>query len=494
MPNTSFENTTPHYIDGQFVGSNGDLFSSLNPIDSTPIWQGRKAQLQEAEFAYNAAATALKHWALLGFDARKDYVLKFGKIIEKRQDELVELIAKETGKPLWEALTEVNAILNKIPLSIRAYEERTPEKKIISHDSFTAVGYKPQGVVAVLGPFNFPAHLSNGHIVPALLAGNTIIYKPSELTPLVAQFIIECWHTAGLPKGVINCIQGDAGTAKALLTQNIQALYFTGSYKAGLQIHQAFATRPDVLLALEMGGNNPLIIDTIDDIKTAVYYTLLSSYITAGQRCTCARRLLIKNDSFGDAFLQQLTIAAKNISVGAYTTTPEPFMGPVIGYDHALLHLNAQQALYNQGGNSILKMSLIKEHSGLLTPGIVDMSNVSNPNDEEIFAPLIQVYRYQQFEEALELANQTKYGLIAGLIGNNSTHFDLFYQTIRSGIVHWNKPTTNALSSLPFGGSGQSGNHRPSGYYAADYCAYPVAIQEVPHLMATTPLLPGIYI
>ena len=484
--------TAKHYIDGQWIKGQGTTFISTNPADNTRVYQAANATDTEISKACHAAHSALPQWAQLDAEERIKHAQNFGQLIEKRRQELTELIARETGKPLWEAATEVSAVIGKIKLSKEAYLERTSEKKIVSPEANSYLRYKPHGVVAVLGPFNFPAHLSNGHIVPAIIAGNTVVYKPSELVPGVAAFVMQCWHDSGLPAGVINCVQGGVKSATHLLKQDIQGVYFTGSYNTGIQINKHFSSRPDVILALEMGGNNPLIIDDVKNNQAAIYQTILSSFITAGQRCTCARRIMIADNKAGDDFLDEFINATKQLRVGAYTNKPEPFMGPVISHRHALGHLHAQESIKHAGGQTLLAMKLLSENTGLLSPGIIDMSQVNTLTDEEIFAPLVQIYRYQNFEHALLLANQTRYGLAAGLLSDSKEHYQQFYQTVRAGLINWNRPTTGAASNLPFGGVGQSGNHRPSAYFAADYCAYPIASLEQPTLTMPAEQLPGI--
>lgn len=481
-----------NYINGKWHKGLGSPFMSINPTDNTTVWHSTHATDDEIRAACDCAHLALPVWSNLDFTSRANFVLTFSKQIESRRQELIQLISLESGKPLWESATEVSAVIGKAHISIQAYQERTTEKQTVTPDAIHCLRYKPHGVVAVLGPFNFPAHLSNGHIIPALLAGNTVVYKPSELTPAVANFIMQCWHDSELPAGVINCIQGGVETAKTLLTQDLQGVYFTGSYSTGVQINKQFSDKPDVILALEMGGNNPLIIDHVTNIPAAVYHTLLSTFITAGQRCTCARRLMIPDNAMGDQFLSQFLQASSTLQIGPFTNVPEPFMGPVISSTHAMAHLNAQQRLQQMGGNSLLTMTWLTENTGLLTPGIIDMTHVTNPPDEEIFAPFVQVYRYHDFDEALILANQTRYGLAAGLFSDDSKHYQQFYQTIRAGLINWNRPTTGAISSLPFGGIGRSGNHRPSAYFAADYCAYPIASLEREASELPETLLPGI--
>lgn len=493
MPSFTIMQSKGQYINGCWIKGKGSILESINPAYGTLLWQGSSATAPEVQAAYDAAHKALKSWAMTSFEQRSTLVKEFAQQVETNKTLLAQLISLETGKPLWESLTEVSAVIGKINLSIQAYQERCPNKETQTAEANHALRYKPHGVVAVLGAFNFPAHLSNGHIVPALLAGNTVLYKPSEQTPAVAEFIMECWHNSGLPLGVINCIQGDASCGKALLSQPIQGVYFTGSYATGLRIHQQFSDRPEVILALEMGGNNPLIIDEdIEDLDAAVYQTLLSSFMTSGQRCTCARRVMIPNSAKGNAFLDRLIKATKAITVGAFNTEPEPFMGPVISYPQALKHLHAQKSLIELGANPLLPMTLLAEYTGLLSPGIIDMTSVTNPPDEEIFAPLMQIYRYDEFSEAIALANRTRYGLAAGLLSDNAAHYQQFFQEVHAGLINWNRPTTGAASSLPFGGVGFSGNHRPSAYFAADYCAYPIASMEQALLNKPAQLLPGI--
>ncbi|MCE0723836.1 MULTISPECIES: succinylglutamate-semialdehyde dehydrogenase [Legionella] len=480
------------YINGQWTKGNGTTLESINPGYGTLLWKGTSATEQDVSAACHAARQALFSWSFLDFEQRANYTKRFAQQIEKNHEQLAHLIALETGKPLWEAHTEVKAVIGKINLSIQAYHERTWTKTTQTAEANTCLRFKPQGVVVVLGAFNFPAHLSNGHIVPALLAGNTVLYKPSEHAPAVAELIMQCWHESDIPPGVINCLQGDATCGKALLTQDVQGVYFTGSYATGLRIHQHFSSKPEVILALEMGGNNPLIIDKVTDLNAAVYHTLLSTVITAGQRCTCARRIIIPDSQQGDEFLNRFIQTCASIKVAPFDQKPEPFIGPVISHTQALQHIHSQKKLIELGGVSLLDMNLLADHTGLLSPGIIDMTHVKNPPDEEIFAPLVQIYRYTRFEQAIDLANQTRYGLVAGLFSNDEQHYHQFYEQVRAGLINWNKPTTGAASSLPFGGVGLSGNHRPSAYFAADYCAYPVASMEQPVLTMPEQILPGI--
>ena len=196
-------------------------------------------------------------------------------------------------------------MIGKVGLSKKSYNERTGETENPMPVGKAFIRHKPHGVVAVFGPYNFPGHLPNGHIVPALIAGNTIVFKPSDLTPKVAEVYVKVWESIGLPKGVLNLVQGQVETGKSLAAHpQIDGLFFTGSSRTGKILHEQFAGHPGKILALEMGGNNPLIVHGVSDIDATVHDIVQSAFITTGQRCTCARRLFIENSPQGDAIIQ----------------------------------------------------------------------------------------------------------------------------------------------------------------------------------------------
>ncbi|MNO83670.1 N-succinylglutamate 5-semialdehyde dehydrogenase [compost metagenome] len=241
-----------------------------------------------------------------------------------------------------------------------------------------------------------------------------------------------------------------------------------------------------------MGGNNPLIVDQVQDVDAAVYTIIQSAFISAGQRCTCARRLLVPAGAWGDALLARLVAVASTIKVGRFDEQPAPFMGSVISLGAAEHLLKAQEDLLAKGAVALLAMTQPQAGAALLTPGILDVTAVAGRPDEEFFGPLLQVIRYASFDDAVREANATQYGLAAGLLSDSRQRFDDFLIESRAGIVNWNKQLTGAASSAPFGGIGASGNHRPSAYYAADYCAYPVASLESETLSLPATLSPGI--
>lgn len=484
---------TTHYIAGQWQAGEGATLESLDPVSQAVVWSGCAASAAQVDAAVAAARAAFPAWARRPLEERIAVLETFAATLKARSDELARAIGEETGKPLWEAGTEVTSMVNKVAISVQAYRERTGIKSGPLADASAVLRHKPHGVVAVFGPYNFPGHLPNGHIVPALLAGNCVIFKPSELTPKVAELTVRAWIDAGLPAGVLNLVQGARDTGVALAAHaDIDGLFFTGSSRTGNLLHSQFGGQPQKILALEMGGNNPLIVDEVKDIDAAVYTIIQSAFISAGQRCTCARRLLVPAGEWGDALLARLVAVTASIKVGRFDEQPAPFMGSVISLAAAEHLLKAQEQLLANGAVALLAMSQPLEGAALLTPGILDVSGVAQRPDEEFFGPLLQVIRYGDFDEAVREANATQYGLAAGLLSDSRERFEGFLLDSRAGIVNWNKQLTGAASSAPFGGIGASGNHRPSAYYAADYCAYPVASLESESLALPATLTPGV--
>ena len=483
-----------HLIDNQWLTGNGPTFNSLNPANNDILWQGQGADSQQIDDAITAARAAFLAWSLTSHTDRLAVVKAFQTQLKEHAKEIAIAIAQETGKPLWETRTEAAAMAGKIDLSAKPYEERTGVvSKPAPAGTQAWLRHRPHGVVAVFGPYNFPGHLPNGHIVPALLAGNTVVFKPSEQTPMVAELTVKCWLNAGLPAGVINLVQGARETGIALANHNgIDGLFFTGSSSTGMLLHKQYAGRPDKILALEMGGNNPLIVSQVADTRAAVHEIIQSAYISAGQRCTCARRLYIPKGAQGDHLVAMLVTAIGKIRVGFYDAEPPPFMGSVISSTAAQQLLTAQQALIKQGAKSLVTMRLLTANTGLLSPGLVDVTNAKDLPDEEYFGPLLTLTRYDNFDQAITMANNTSFGLSAGLLSDSRKEYDYFLPRIRAGIVNWNKQITGASGAAPFGGVGASGNHRASAFYAADYCAYPVASIEADVLTMPQQLSPGL--
>jgi succinylglutamic semialdehyde dehydrogenase len=449
---------------------------SLDPCTDEVIWRGPLTTDAALDRMIGAARRAFTDWADVPLDKRREVVLEFARLVKVDRDAIARLISRETGKPFWETLTEADSVAAKASISIRAQDERAAETLTETAGVRQALRHRPHGVLAVVGPFNFPMHLANGHIIPALLAGNAVIFKPSEKTPASGLRMAELWREAGLPDGVLQVVIGGAAAGQTLVAHDeIDGVLFTGGAAAGGSIHRALAGRPDKILALELGGNTPLVAWDVRDHEAAAHLIVQSAFISAGQRCSCARRLILPTGSEGDRTLEALIALVDRLRVDQPFEAPQPFMGPVIDNAAADGLLRAQAELVAGQARPLRLLQRVDPARPLLRPALLDVTDASVRPDEERFGPLLQVRRVEGFAEALAAASDTRFGLAAGLIGGDEALYRRFWRGVRAGIVNWNRPTTGASSAAPFGGIGASGNHRPSAFYAADYCAFPVA-------------------
>lgn len=450
---------------------------SYEPATGEELWRARTG---DVDAAVDRARRAWPAQAAKPLATRIELVRRFANEVRKESDKLATLIARETGKPLWEAHTEVEAVINKVDISVTAYADRTGQKKLDSAlGGSAAVRHKPHGVMVVLGPYNFPAHLPNGHIVPALIAGNVVIFKPSEKTPAVGELLMECFNKAGISAAVAQFFVGGPEEGKALVAHpGTDGVLFTGSAQAGIAINKRLATNPGKIVALEMGGNNPLVVTDTPLVTDAAVLIVKSAFTTAGQRCTAARRLIVV-DSMYDDVMAEVKRLSDRLIVGDPFAEPAPFMGPVI--DNGVADQLVESFLYflSNGGKAIKHMQRADDSLPFLSPAIIDTTALKDRPDVELFGPLLQVIRVKDLDEGIAEANNTRFGLAASLIGGSPQDYNRFWASVRAGIVNWNQPTNGASSKAPFGGLGLSGNHRPAAFYAADYCAYPVASAEL---------------
>ncbi len=449
---------------------------SSEPATGAIVWRGSASNIDDEVML---ASEAWPEWASRPLAVRVEALRRFGNVVRQKSEAFADLIARETGKPLWEARTEVESVIAKVEISIDAYNERTAQRRIDGEmKSRQALRHKPHGVLAVLGPYNFPAHLPNGHIVPALIAGNAVVFKPSEKTPASGKMLVECLHAAGIPTGVVRLVIGGVDAGKALAAHTgIDGLLFTGSARTGLALNRQFSETPNKILALEMGGNNPIIVWDAPDLYAAAVLVIQCAFLSAGQRGPAARRLIVR-EGMHQPLIDQIKRLCERLIVAEPHSSPAPFMGPVIDNEAADGLQESFLALMMKGGRPILQMERPIATRPFLSPAMIDVTEIADRPDIELFGPLLQVIRVPDFEAALAEANNTRFGLSASLIGGSPQLYDQFWANARAGIVNWNKPTNGASSKAPFGGIGLSGNHRPSAFYAADYCAYPVVSSE----------------
>jgi succinylglutamic semialdehyde dehydrogenase len=481
-----------NFIDGAWLAGSGPLLATIDPSTGRQTWTSNESTAEDVDRAVKAARAAFEGWALTPLEQRIAICQRFRDLLKEHNEELAAIIAEEVGKPLWEARTEVTTMANKVDISVQSHAARTGETSAKVADGNAVLRHRPHGVFAVFGPYNFPGHLPNGHIVPALIAGNTLVFKPSEYAPRTAVRTVQLWEQAGLPQGVLNLVNGGRATGVALGQADVDGILFTGSSQTGVALHKQFGGQPGKMLALEMGGNNPLVVWDIQNVDAAVHHAVMSAFISAGQRCTCARRLIVQDTPQGQAFIDRLVEVASKLAVGPSNAEPQPFMGPVVSAAVAKRLVQAQEMMEAQGGKVLLRMRQLDPNAGFVTAGIVDVTDATGIPDEEWFGPLLQVVRVADFDRAIDAANATEYGLAAALLSPSEDLWKRFAIKARAGVVNWNRPTTGAASSAPFGGVGKSGNHRPSAYYAADYCAYPVASIETSELEMPAKLSPGL--
>ncbi len=464
------------------------MMRSIDPATGETIWEGEETAPAAIPALVERARAALRGWSARPAEERAAILQHYAATLKDRSEDIARDIARETGKPLWETRTEIASMVGKVAVSIAAQAERAGSRRADTAFGRAVLRHKPHGVMAVLGPYNFPGHLPNGHIVPALLAGNSVIFKPSEETPLTGQHMARALHDAGVPEHVFQLVQGGRDQGAALIGADIDGLLFTGSATTGAHFRRVMIERPHVILALELGGNNPLIAWGDPDVMAAAI--VQSAFITTGQRCSCARRLIIPDGIEGDATIEAVHTLADRLRIGAWNDAEEPYMGPLISARAAQASLDAVAALRASGAKALLPFERLDRSDAFVTPGIYDVTGIDVP-DAEIFAPVLQVIRVRDFDAAIEAANRTSFGLSAGLLSDDAALWERFLAGSRAGVVNWNRPTTGAAANMPFGGLGASGNHRPSAYYAADYCAYPVASFEADSIADLTDELGG---
>ena len=476
---TPISQTGQQFINGAWVRGDGKAWQSNDPFTGEQLLSGDEASTGQCRDAVVAAKEAAPKWAATALEQRVEIAERFAATLKDRHEELATLITRENGKPLWEARTEVNACIGKVANSVAAIRERRWTSVTGDQAQLSVVRYRPLGVMTVLGPFNFPAHLPGAHIIPALLAGNSIVFKPSEQTPAVGEFLVRAWQSAGLPDGVLNLVQGVAEVAGAIAyDDDVSGVLFTGSYRVGKILHQNLAGKPEKLLALELGGNNALVVDQVNDVEAAVHEIILSAYLTSGQRCTCARRLILCDEKIGERVIERLVAAIPKIRVGDPQADVQPLMGSLISVKAAENVLAGQEHWRSLAHTEHQLMQVpLENHRSVLTPGLLGVDDGCE-DDSEIFGPLLLVEQAKDLDDAIDRANKTNYGLSAGLLSDDRSVFEHFIGRIEAGIVNWNRQTTGASGRLPFGGIGLSGNHRPSGFHAADYCSHPVSSLE----------------
>ena len=485
------------YINGHWQAGMGDEFRSVEPASQQIVWQGHAASIQQTNQAIEAASQAFTLWRCKDISERLLYIHRFEQLIRIHNNALALAICDDTGRPLWDSLQEVENLIGNIQLAFEAHQQRAGGRVIPLQSGHIQLKHRPHGALTVICSSSMPALLSCGQIIPSLLAGNTVIYKPSERTPKVAEYLMKLWQQTEIPDGVINLIQGSANVASHLCSHcDISGVLFTGKTSTGITLNQQLAHQPNKLVSLQMSANNPLIVDEVNNLSAAAYQVIYSAFVSTGQRCTNIKRLYIPDSHFGDELTAQLIEYSHSLIIGRYDEQPAPFMGPMLNIASAKQVVKQQQNLLSCGANVLLSANQAEEKSAFLSPGLLDITHMKRTDDceydEEIFGPVLQIHRYKDFDQAIELANQSKFGLAASLISDKENHFLEFDRHICAGVITWNHPITGMIGAAPFGGIGLSGNHRSGNWYAADYCSYPATTMYQHKVSFPSIHIPGI--
>jgi succinylglutamic semialdehyde dehydrogenase len=488
MHHPSLRHDASNLIAGTWTPLAGHDLTSHNPAKpSAVVWAGG-SDVSHVDQAIAAAREAGKAWARWTIERRMAVLRRYQQICAARVDEIGTLIRDETGKVMWDAKAEAGLLGGKVDITLDqgpegAFRRVAGMETKLAETRLGRAWFRPHGVMAVVGPFNFPMHLPNGHIVPALLMGNTIVFKPSDKTPgcgqLLAELLQEALEAAGAPAGVVNLVQGRADVAQRLVRhEGVDGVLFTGSWPVGRAILGANLDSPGKICALEMGGNNAAVVMPDADLKQAVIECVRSAFITTGQRCTCTRRLIV-HEAVAERVLRAVCKAASNLIIGEPDAAHPVFMGPVISEGARRGILDAQAALAKAGGEMLMPCTAMDRDGWFVTPGVMRVERFTlgpgGGTDLEVFGPLLRVAVVKSLDEAIDQANATRYGLAASIFTKDQVAIERFLHEARAGCVNLNTGTAGASSKLPFGGLGLSGNHRPAGSFSLDYCAYPVA-------------------
>ena len=475
------------FIDGRFA-------LPERPSGEIPLEDPGDAQAELGAFpfargsvdaAVDAARRAWPDWRDCASEQRAALLRRFAETLRAEAETLARVIAREIGKPLWEARTEVAAMVSKIEITLGPGLELVREQSFESAPGQLARWrHHARGVAAVLGPFNFPGHLVHGHVVPALATGNTVVIKPSEQAAATGQLYAELAARSGFPAGVLNTIQGDGATGAALAAHaDVDAVLFTGSWAVGRRILEATLDQPWKIVALEMGGKNGALVAADADLDAAARAIAFGATVTCGQRCSATSRVFAERGAT-EPFVDRLVRLLGGLRIG-YPLDPHVFMGPLISHAARERHARALELAAREGAERLLDGGPCEgpRRGHYTRPSlhrIAALSRTSRYQREEHFCPDVFVHEVDSIEAGIEALNATDYGLVGSVFSRSRASYERVARECRLGLLNWNAATVGASGRLPFGGVGHSGNDRPAGVTAAAYCTYPVASVELP--------------
>ncbi|HEY2700111.1 MAG TPA: aldehyde dehydrogenase family protein [Pseudonocardiaceae bacterium] len=455
--------------------TDGDTFDVVNPSNNTiRLCTVYSATQSDVDDAVAAAAEAAPRWAATPWQERVRLLRAAADLISDRSAELGALMSMEVGKNRLEALGDVEESADLIRYYCDQVEKNdgfARDMARLSDKEYTSSVLRPYGVWGVISPFNFPMALAAGPLGGALVAGNTVLLKPSPQGSFSAAKLYECLMDAGLPAGVVQLLPGGDETGKAVVRHpGISGLTFTGSYAVGMSIYRDFASRYPKPVVCEMGGKNPAIITASADLDIAASGVARSAFGFTGQKCSACSRVYVHRSVY-DEFLAKLVARTNDLVVGD-ATKREVFVGPVIDRDAVARFEDAVQHA-RENGRVVTGGEVLPGNGNFVAPTIVaDLPAHDRLFVDELFVPLVAVAPVDTLDEALILANDTDLGLTAGFFSAETKEIDQFLDTIEAGVVYVNRAagaTTGAWPGVqPFGGwkgSGTSGKAGGGEYY-----------------------------
>lgn len=451
-------------IGGKWIDSDsGRTAANVNPANTDDvIGTIELASRDEARRAVEAAYNAFRDWKRTPAPARGRIVARAGRLMEERKEELAAAITREEGKTISEARGETQRAINVVEFC--AGESRRMNGETIQSElphNFAYTIKEPHGVVACITPWNFPIAIPAWKIAPALVAGNTVVFKPATLTPMTATLLTEIFVEAGIPEGVLNMVLGSGSEAGDEIVGHpaVRALSFTGSTETGLKLYEQVARR-GVKVQAEMGGKNPVVVLEDCDIALAVESTAQGAFGSTGQRCTATSRAVVI-DKIADEFVRKIVERAKSFRLGP-GDDPNSEIGPSVDegqFKTVLKYID----IGREDGAELLCGGKRASGNGLdrgyfVEPAVFDrVTPDMRIAREEIFGPVLSVLRVKDFDEAMRVANDSDYGLSSSVFSNDTNMIYRFIDEIESGMTHVNSPTTGGEAHIPFGGVKQTG-------------------------------------
>ena len=465
-----------NFIGGEWRDSKGGRVKDVNPADTTDVLAEAPASTAaEAAEACEAAAAAFESWRNTPAPVRGQILYRAQRLMEDRRQQLAEALTREEGKTLSEARGEIQRAINVVEFfageARRITGETIPSE--LPHN-FCYTIKQPVGPVAVITPWNFPVAIPIWKMAPALVSGNTIVFKPASLTPLTASLIVEILAEAGLPPGVLNLVFGGGREVGDTIVRHpaVQAVSFTGSNDVGNALYSAAAAR-GIKCQCEMGGKNPIVVLGDADLDLSVESTLQGAFGSTGQRCTATSRAVVV-ESIANEFVERLAARTASLVVGN-GLDPKTNIGPSVDEKQLETVLSYVEVGQREGARLLRGGTRVKD-GGLdrgyfVAPAIFDHVDADmRIAQEEIFGPVLSVVRVPDTETALRVANSVRFGLSASVYTNDVASMFRFVDRLEAGIIHVNSPTVGGEAHIPFGGMKATGvGLREMGRVAIDF-------------------------